>query len=374
MPIRGVILADWMLNMSDKGSESPLYDIAVIGLGPAGSFFVRHISEKYKVIVIDKKAPEGEGGFHKPCGGLLAPDAQRSLARFNITLPKEVLVSPQIFSVRTIDVKNDIVRYYQRHYINLDRHKFDQWLISKIPSHIDMHNNAVCATVSPDGDGYRVVYVENSEAREIRAKYLVGADGAASIVRRTLFKDFQIRTYLSIQQWFSDSHDTPFYSCVFDPDLTDSYAWGLTKDNCFLFGGAFSIKTGKQDFDALKKKLLPYGFRLDEPIKTEACLVLRPFGPRNYCYGSKNVFLIGEAAGFVSPSSLEGISYAVDSGYLLSQCFNEARQSPYWGYRRGTRKIRLRLLAKYAKRPFMYHPLMRKMIMKSGLSSISVIT
>jgi len=351
-----------------------MYDIAVIGLGPAGSFLVRHLRKNYKVIAIDKKLPQGEGGFHKPCGGLLAPDAQRSLSRFNMTLPKEILVSPQIFSVRTIDVQQNLIRHYQRHYINLDRHKFDLWLINKIPDHIEVHNNAFCTNITPLEEGYQVTYTESGESRTISTKYLVGADGAASIVRRTMFKDFQIRTYLSIQQWFADSHDAPFYSCVFDPGITDSYAWGLTKDECFVFGGAFAVKTGKQDFEALKDKLQPYGFQLDKPIKTEACLALRPFGPRNYCYGSKNAFLIGEAAGFISPSSLEGISYAIDSGYLLSQCFNESKQAPYWDYRRGTRKIRLKLLSKYMKRPFIYHPLARKMIMKSGLSSISIVT
>ncbi|MCL2496695.1 MAG: FAD-dependent monooxygenase, partial [Clostridiales bacterium] len=164
-----------------------MYDIAVIGLGPAGSFLARHLSKSYKVIAIDKKLPEGESGFHKPCGGLLAPDAQRSLSRFSMTLPKDVLVSPQIFSVRTIDVKEKLIRHYQRHYINLNRHKFDLWLINKIPDHIEVHNNAVCTSIDTDKEGYQVTYTESGESRTICARYLVGADGAASIVRRTLF-------------------------------------------------------------------------------------------------------------------------------------------------------------------------------------------
>ena len=351
-----------------------MFDVAIVGLGPAGAFLARHLRKEYRIIAIDRKSPYENDCFHKPCGGLLAPDAQKSLSCFNMTLPKDILVSPQIFSVRTIDVKTGLVRHYQRHYINLDRHKFDLWLMSQIPEYVETHYRAVCVGIARDSGGFRIDYEENGESRTISAKYLVGADGAASCVRRALYKDFHIRTYLSIQQWFLDAHTTPFYSCIFDSDITDSYAWGLTKDDCFVFGGAFSLKTGNQGFAALKDKLRPYGFQLDNPIKTESCLTLRPFGPRNYCYGGENAFMIGEAAGFISPSSLEGISYAIDSGYLLSQCLNDAAHDPNIAYRRGTRKIRLKLFSKYLKRPFMYRPLSRKLIMKSGFRSIPILS
>jgi len=348
-----------------------MYDIAIVGLGPAGSFFARHLNKNLRVIAIDKKRETG--GFQKPCGGLLAPDAQKSLSRFNMTLPKDILVSPQIFSVRTIDVKTGLLRHYQRHYINLDRHKFDRWLMNQIPEHVEVREGAVCTEIKRDGDeGFNITFNEDGESKTIYAKYLVGADGAASVVRRALYGDFKIREHLSIQQRFSDAHDTPFYSCVFDSDITDSYAWGLTKDDCFIFGGAFSPKTGKRDFEALKEKLRRHGFQLDNPIKTESCLVLRPVGPRNYCRGDRGAFLIGEAAGFISPSSLEGISYAIDSGYLLAQCINDSKD-PNMAYRRGTRAIRLKLFAKLLKRPVMYNQLGRKLIMKSGLKSVPVV-
>ena len=119
------------------------YDIAIIGLGPAGSTLARLLSPKYKVIAIDKKVFGGDG-FQKPCGGLISADAQKALASFDLTLPKDVLVDPQIFAVKTIDLKNRLIRHYQRFYINLDRHKFDLWLESIIPERVEVHSNAIC--------------------------------------------------------------------------------------------------------------------------------------------------------------------------------------------------------------------------------------
>lgn len=81
------------------------FDIAVIGAGPAGCTFARLVGSKYKVAVIDPKTDK-EDSFKKPCGGLLSEDAQKTLARFDLTLPKSVLVDPQIFAVRTIDLKS----------------------------------------------------------------------------------------------------------------------------------------------------------------------------------------------------------------------------------------------------------------------------
>ena len=76
-----------------------VYDIVIIGAGPAGSTFAREVSKSgLSVMLIDGQDETNK----KPCGGLLSPDAQKALAHFDLSLPKEVLVDPQIFSVKTI--------------------------------------------------------------------------------------------------------------------------------------------------------------------------------------------------------------------------------------------------------------------------------
>ena len=346
-----------------------IYDVAIIGLGPAGSILAKYLDRNNKIIALDKKDIV-DSSFSKACGGMLAPDAQKAFSRFDMTLPKDILVDPQIFSVKTIDLPNNLVAHYQRHYVNMNREKFDQWLISLIPDNVEVLKDVNCTTIEKQGNLFRITYAQKGKQCVIEARNVVGADGANSLVRRTFYPKFRIQTFLSIQQWFKDENPTPTYSCIFDHRITSSYAWGLTKDDSFIFGGAFDLNTGKKDFELLKEKMKFYGFTLDNPIKTEACLVLRPSGPSNYCYGEKGIFLIGEAAGFISPSSLEGISYAMNSAYILSQCMNHPSKNPNSTYRKKTRSLRMKLFAKYIKFPFMYHPFLRKLIIKSGLASI----
>ncbi|MCL2847743.1 MAG: FAD-binding protein [Firmicutes bacterium] len=353
-----------------QNSDSIIYDIAIIGLGPSGATLARLLSSKLKVVAIDK----GNGtpqGFIKPCGGLLAPDAQKILAQLNLTLPKNILVDPQLFSVRTIDTRLKIIRHYQRFYINLDRLKFDNWLRSLISPSVDIFNESLCESIEKIESGFKLTIISNNQKSIIFAKQIVGADGANSIVRRTFFPKHKIKKYLAIQEWFTDTHAVPFYSCIFDTETTDTYAWGLSKENHFVFGGAFEIKNARKDFELLKEKMITLGFELNNPTKTEACLLLKPMGLKNFCCGEDGVFLVGESAGFISPSSFEGISYALESASLLANVFNSSTKKPLKAYKKSTRKLRKKLIIKSLKSRIIYSAFLRKVILKSGIRNIS---
>lgn len=351
--------------------ETPFFDVAVIGLGPAGSTLARLLAPHMRVVCLDKKAERG--GFTKPCGGLLAPDAQKALARFDLTLPKDVLVDPQLFSVRTLDLDTELVRHYQRFYVNVDRNKLDRWLISLIPPQAEVHTQASVSKLERTAGGFVASFSENGVQKQIRTRYIVGADGADSLTRRTFFPAHKIRGYVAVQQWFKETHVSPFYSCVFDPENTDCYSWSVSKDGYFIFGGAYPPERSRERFENQKKKLEARGFRFGEPVKTEACRVLRPGGWREFCPGKDGVILIGEAAGFISPSSLEGLSSAMISATQAARVLQSGKKDPCRLYRRLTLGLRLKLFFKLFKCPFMYVPFLRKCVMKSGIESIEII-
>lgn len=344
-----------------------MYDIAIIGLGPAGATLARLLDKKYHVITIDRK----NANFTKCCGGLLSPDAQKILAQFDICLPKDVLVDPQIFSVKTIDFDNNIVKYYQRFYMNMSREKFDNFLISLIPNNIEICSNSICEKIEKENDVYCLAIKTNGEKRIERAKIIIGADGANSRVRNTFYKN-KIKKYVSIQEWYKDDINSPFYSCIFDKEITDSYCWTISKDHCFIIGGAFPMKNSTEKFERLKEKVRSAGINFDKLIKREGCLVNLNTGLMSTCTGKNGVYLIGEAAGMISPSSLEGISYSMESAKILAEIINEDIKNIGQKYFLRTLAIRIKLIVKILKMPFMYNKYLRKAVMTSGIKTIKI--
>ncbi len=351
------------------------YDLVIVGGGPAGASLARLVGGGLRVLLVDRRPlerPLRPGDPEKCCGGLLAPDAQRSLARLGLGVPRACLAGPQLFSVRVVDLDNGLERHYQRHYLNLDREAFDRWLLSLAPAAVERRLGARLLGLAVEPRGCRLTLEQAGRRQELRARLVVGADGAHSAVRRLAFPTAPWPPrYTALQHWFECPDEHPYYLSVFDRRVTDFYSWAIPKEGLLLVGSALPPGPGATArFAALLASLRARGFRLGRTVKRRGCLLVRPGRPAGILPGAGRVALIGEAAGLVSPSSAEGISFAMQSALLLARSLEAAPDAPVPRYARGLLPVRLALAAKACKAPFIHHPALRGPILRAGLASV----
>ncbi len=379
---------------------SLLYDVAILGAGPAGATLARLLGGKMRVLLVDRRPLDRDpapGQPIKSCGGLVAPDAQQAIAQFGLGLPDSVLVGPQLFAVRTIDLPSRQERFYQRFYINVDRERLDRWLAG-LATHAEPRFGCVARGVERIGTGADAHYAIHlrQDGRDIveHARLVVGADGAESLVRRLLAPQGPApRRYAAIQRWFEARDPQPFFSALFDPAVTDFYAWCIPKGDRLLVGAALPPgRDAHARFDRLLAELPAFGYDLSHPAspgRPEGCSLLRPLSPHDVRLGQAaphesgvlrahddggegGLALVGEAAGFVSPSSAEGFSYAYRSALALSRALAPGLDGWLPRYRAATADLRANLAGKRLKTPVMYQPALRRLALRSGLKSLEI--
>ena len=362
-----------------------MYDICIVGAGPAGATLARLIPPRYRVLLVDSRTfdvPDGppdttEAAVRdgKPCGGLLAPKAQRELVRQGLGLPGAVVVGPQLFGVRALDVASGLERTYQRFYVNVDRELFDRWLVSLLPRHVE---TAFGYRVSGLELGHEdpLVRLTTSGGGEasIVARLVVGADGALSNVRRLACRGVaQPTRYAAVQAAFAGVRSTPYYGAIFDPALTDFYGWTIPKGDVTLAGIAAPTGRGAREaFEAFVTTARAAGFVSGDELGRSSAVVVRPRSVAAVHTGTRGVALVGEAAGFVSPSSAEGISYALRSARLLANAVEPGLSGAIQRYDAAAMGLKADIALRIAKSSAIYSPGTRRLLMRSGLGAVQV--
>lgn len=318
------------------------HEVIIVGSGPAGSSCAKALKQEgVDVLILEKdKLPR-----YKCCSGVLFGQTQELLREyFGADAPAEVYCSNDKI-IRAEDIRewkrgSGYVPYYWEiakdgksfptDYQNVWRNLFDKWLVDiSGAKYVDESRVKGFEAASE----YVSVNVDNKASQgptEYRCKYLVGADGGGSVVRRIL-KAASADTgpagaSVSIfQSYFNlESLGTlkkAAWTVFFDPEIGEMLSCVHQKgDYLLLCVGGFRGRKLRESVDRLRKLLADeFGVKLGEQWRDEGCqMELAP-----PYLGKGRVLLTGEAAGFVYLNG-EGISAAIDSGYRSGKAIAQA--------------------------------------------------
>lgn len=288
------------------------YDVAVIGGGPSGATAAHELAaEGLSVLLLDRN------GRIKPCGGAIPPILMRE---FDVPDSK---LECRVTSARMVAPSNTAVDMDIGGFVGMvDRDKFDPWLRERAAEAGADYVEGKFEELKREASGSLTVsYRPNkgSSSRTVRVGAVVGADGAASRVRKQALghqeKMKHVFAYHEIvrspngkTQWFDPERCDVYYQGQVSPDF---YGWVFPHGDCTSVGVGSAVK-GFSLRNACK--IMRDNTQLDDNAIVRREGAPLPLKPLKRWDNGRDVVLVGDAAGAVAPSSGEGIYYAMSSG------------------------------------------------------------
>jgi len=186
--------------------------IAIIGAGPAGLWCSILLARRgHSVTLIDSQAP-----WEKPCGGGITAKALANTDIFTVDLPRKYIERMTIF----FGDENSVSIQPEQPIAVVSRRELASRLLAEAQSAGVNFIKDRAGHIQARGTRWIVTTREN----EVHAEFLIGADGATSIVRRTVGRPLTPAELCVTLGYFIPGDAPPHMKIFFVPSL-DGYIW-----------------------------------------------------------------------------------------------------------------------------------------------------
>ncbi len=288
--------------------DSNHYDLIIIGASFSGLTCARAAALRgLKVLVLEAK--ENPGARMHTTGILVKEAAQELDVPANLT--KAVhgirLYSPNLKSVDLFSPG-----YY---FLTTKTGDLIRWLATEAErAGAQIRCKTKFTGATRDGEN---LHINNLE---LSCRYLVGADGARSTVAEHfgLAKNTRFLVGLEVEYKSIEGFDDRFLHCFLDSKIAPGYISWMAPAPEFIQVGLATKASEKPDLNKFRQHVGSL-FKFDESKIVERRSGVIPCGGTITPFAEKNVLLIGDAAGLVSPLSAGGIQLAFRFGRRAGQ-------------------------------------------------------
>ena len=317
------------------------WDVIIVGAGPGGSAAAITLARcGWRVLLVDKASFPRD----KVCGDMISPRSQRVLGSLGCLPAVEAACAHRVSSgafyldgEKLLTARVPKVRGLTDYGLVLPRMVFDEIVFRQAQAEgVETFEGCEVKAVAIDATGASVMAVREGQPRTFRGRLVIGADGAHSLVARTLNPksskgknvSFAVRAYFE-----GVVGDTSQVDILFDRSFFPGYGWIFP-----LGGGRANVGMGmvldpyRRDRVNLRERFAGWlerdpaalarlrdarlvGRVVGWPLNTYAATTRR-FGHR--------VLLVGDAANLVDPINGEGIHTALESGQIAAGVADEA--------------------------------------------------
>ncbi len=292
-----------------------MYDVIVIGAGPAGSVTARTVARAgYDVLILEKKEK-----CSSPCAGYISKT-------INIEMPDESVIQSNITKMRTYFPDLTYHDFALNGFV-VDRSLFDMGLLSRaIVEGADIKWNSPLVDMSVEQFNQGIVKFRNSNAA---GKIIVGADGVFSKTASII--GLQQQRFAACSQYHIKDIEPIPQTCeiFFNADYAPGgYIWIYPTGKNSAKVGLGMVNSKKSPRESLESFIT--GSQIANRIsgkRTEYITGALPIGGLREKLVFYNVLLAGDSAGMADPITGAGINNAMLAGELAGRTIIKALEN-----------------------------------------------